>query len=266
MNDNTTPETSNAYRDYLDEHRHLWDSAVTTLTAAVRLTHPTNGPADFGDFLASALAAVAGNVGSLERVTAGRPGSWEASTIQDLLEGAVGFEPDALMANRTEPVIVRLNVPQLVNERRAEAPPEWGVPADYPEALDAMPGPGTPDREPTETEEASYEEAATQLHEHYVESFEDYARQFRDAVAEDVLRRPQLTAPVEVRAVTDPDATWWRDEDTKNSDEWNEQDDIARQLWASVVARIGLPTMTQHDLTVHDIEHHTPEPNPLDGI
>ena len=60
---------------YAIEYRRLWDATVATLTAAVQLDHPQHGAVDFSDFLASALGAVAANVGSANRITAGRPGS-----------------------------------------------------------------------------------------------------------------------------------------------------------------------------------------------
>ena len=62
----------------------LWARTVDTLTQAVRLTRPgpdgATEPDDFADFLSSALLAVAANVGSVHRLTAGRPGSWEATS------------------------------------------------------------------------------------------------------------------------------------------------------------------------------------------
>ena len=54
---------------YATEYRRLWDATVATLTAAVQLDHPQHGPVDFSDFLASALGAVAANVGSANRIT-----------------------------------------------------------------------------------------------------------------------------------------------------------------------------------------------------
>ena len=58
---------------YATEYRRLWDATVATLTAAVQLDHPQHGPVDFSDFLASALGAVAANVGSGYRITLAGP-------------------------------------------------------------------------------------------------------------------------------------------------------------------------------------------------
>ena len=100
----------------------LWSEAVGVLTRAIRLTRKrgdgTEEPDDFADFLATALTAAAANVGSVDRVTEGRPGSWEARHIHELLRGMVGYEDEArvLIGYRTDPVRVPLNVAQLVED------------------------------------------------------------------------------------------------------------------------------------------------------
>ena len=100
----------------------LWSEAVGVLTRAIRLIRKrgdgTEEPDDFADFLATALTAAAANVGSVDRVTEGRPGSWEASHIHELLRGMVGYEDEArvLIGYRTDPVRVPLNVAQLVED------------------------------------------------------------------------------------------------------------------------------------------------------
>jgi len=111
---------------YTEEYRRLWDATVATLTAAVRLNHPQHGSVDFSDFLASALGAVAANVGSGERITAGRPGSWESDLLAQLVSGTIGYDPtpEELAGRRTIPVVVRLNVAQLVSESHQDAPAE----------------------------------------------------------------------------------------------------------------------------------------------
>jgi hypothetical protein len=45
---------------------------------------------DFSGWLAQVLATVAGQLGSSAALTAGRPGSWEASHLRQLLAGTVG--------------------------------------------------------------------------------------------------------------------------------------------------------------------------------
>jgi hypothetical protein len=63
------------------------DSNDAALAALAR-AHATE--ADFAGFLAQVLAALAARLGSAGAVTAGRPGSWEASLVDQLLHGTVG--------------------------------------------------------------------------------------------------------------------------------------------------------------------------------
>lgn len=60
-------------------------TAVRALTALARETEH-----DLPGVIAHILAQVAGNLGSSFAVTASRPGSWEASSIEQLLTGTVG--------------------------------------------------------------------------------------------------------------------------------------------------------------------------------
>ena len=75
---NPLPEANSAAGDRASEYaaavEAAWQATVRTLTDAVRLTHPQYGPPDVADFLASALAAVAANLGSVER--AARRPAW----------------------------------------------------------------------------------------------------------------------------------------------------------------------------------------------
>ena len=51
---------------------------------------------DFAGWLASVLASVAAELGSTSSLTAGRPGSWEADLVQQLVKGTVGWDDDYL--------------------------------------------------------------------------------------------------------------------------------------------------------------------------
>ncbi len=64
--------------------------AHTAILAAVRDQH------DFGGWLASVLANVAAELGSTSALMARRPGSWEASFVQQLVKGTVGWDYDCL--------------------------------------------------------------------------------------------------------------------------------------------------------------------------
>jgi hypothetical protein len=70
--------------------------ARTAILAAVR-EQP-----DFGGWLAGVLASVAADLGSTSALTAGRPGSWEADLVQQLVKGTVGWDDDYL-ADYREP-------------------------------------------------------------------------------------------------------------------------------------------------------------------
>jgi len=67
-----------------------YDRAVRALTQAARTEH------DFAGWLAAVLADVAGNLGSADAVLEGRPGSWEAAAVEQLLRGTVGYADEYL--------------------------------------------------------------------------------------------------------------------------------------------------------------------------
>lgn len=230
---------------YREEYRRLWEATVATLTAAVRLNHPQHGAVDFSDFLASALGAVAGNVGSAERITAGRLGSWESDLLAQLVTGTVGDDDATLVTYRTEPVVVRLNVAQLVTEAREDAREEEraGMLAGLGDAIDALPDVWIGGREPTEAKEAEWAAAEAALRRRYTEAFEAYAQRFAAAVVEAAHGIEGLSVPVEVKAESDPEASWWQDEDTTNPQEWDEDDELACRLWAAARQRAGTPSL-----------------------
>lgn len=232
---------------YVEEHRRLWETTVATLTAAVRLNHPQHGSLDFSDFVASALGAVAGNVGSAERITAGRPGSWESDLLAQLVTGTVGDDDAVLATYRTEPVVVRLNVAQLVTEAWEDAAEQEraGMLTSLTDALDALPEVGRDGREPTEDEEAEWAAVDADLRRRYTNAFETYAQRFTTAVIEAAQGIEGLSVPVEVKTETDPEASWWHDQDTTNPHEWDEDDELAGRLWAAARQRVGTPRLDQ---------------------
>jgi len=73
-------------------------SAVKAVAQAVEREH------DFAGWLADVLARVAARKGSSDALTAGRPGSWEASLVDQLVKGTVGYDDEYLPgAERTAP-------------------------------------------------------------------------------------------------------------------------------------------------------------------
>ena len=64
--------------------------ACNAALASARTEH------DFAGWLASVLAGVAAELGSSDALTAGRPGSWEAELVQQLVKGTVGWGDEYL--------------------------------------------------------------------------------------------------------------------------------------------------------------------------
>ena len=72
-----------ASHDYTQEAR-------TAILAAVGEQH------DFGGWLAGVLSSAAAELGSSDALIAGRPGSWEADLVRQLVKGTVGWDDDYL--------------------------------------------------------------------------------------------------------------------------------------------------------------------------
>ncbi len=70
--------------------RDYTGQAVAAVTRAARAEH------DFAGWLARVLADVAGRLGSSDALTAGRRGSWEASLVDQLVKGTVGYDDEYL--------------------------------------------------------------------------------------------------------------------------------------------------------------------------
>jgi hypothetical protein len=64
--------------------------AIDAITQAARAEH------DFAGWLADVLANAAAQLGSSNALTARRPGSWEASLIDQLVKGTVGYDDELL--------------------------------------------------------------------------------------------------------------------------------------------------------------------------
>jgi len=72
------------------------DRAVEALLRAARTEH------DFAGWLARVLAEVAGQLGSSDALIEGRPGSWEASHVEQLVKGTVGYDDEYLPGPRAK--------------------------------------------------------------------------------------------------------------------------------------------------------------------
>lgn len=77
--------------------------AARTLTDLARQSRMRGGqqePVDFAEKAAAVLTSVAANVGGVEQLLAGRPGSWEADLIRQLVNGTV---PPSALADKQVP-------------------------------------------------------------------------------------------------------------------------------------------------------------------
>ena len=86
--------------------------AIAALTAAARQTRvrgagteqATVEPVDFGEIATYVLTAVAAHLGGVEELLAGRPGSWEADYVRQIVHSTAGDDDAELLRYRTEPV------------------------------------------------------------------------------------------------------------------------------------------------------------------
>jgi hypothetical protein len=54
---------------------------------------------DWAAFVTEALAGAAANIGSTTQILAGRPGSWEAARVREVLESTVGVDDERAIVN-----------------------------------------------------------------------------------------------------------------------------------------------------------------------
>lgn len=102
--------------------RQVLADAIAVLTEAARLTWTrTDGDgqtvtvtSDWAEFVTLALAGAAANVGGIDDALAGRPGSWEADHVRNLLTCTVGADEQQLLGHRTEPVVVDVFVDEIM--------------------------------------------------------------------------------------------------------------------------------------------------------
>jgi hypothetical protein len=74
-----------------------------TARAAIAVLDAVREEHDFGGWLARVLAIVAAELGASAALTAGRPGSWEADLVQQLVRGTVGWDDDCLDYYASDP-------------------------------------------------------------------------------------------------------------------------------------------------------------------
>lgn len=72
------------------------DRAAYTSRAVAAVLAAARSEDDFAGWLAGILASAAGQLGSTDALTAGRPGSWEAGHVRQLVCGTVGYDGEDL--------------------------------------------------------------------------------------------------------------------------------------------------------------------------
>jgi hypothetical protein len=214
MTDTTTTDTAtgtSGQRTYdavlADAVRVLTEAARRTITWTDRDDREHIDQADFAEFVTHAVAGTAANLGSVDAVLAGRPGSWEAHYVRQMLHSTVGYDEAYLLEHRTEPVTVRVHVDDILTdlgfrdlyehahaelERRYDA---VGIPA-------ASGGPDGPHFEATPQQQAAAEailELQNRLDVQQQREWADYGQAFKANVLTAAAELfPALRVPVEV--------------------------------------------------------------------
>lgn len=201
-------------------------TAVGVLTEAARLQGPSSHRIDWAEFVTHALAGAAANVGGVDAVLAGRPGSWEADGLRQLITSTVRHDEQDLLAHRTEPVVVGVFVSEILND--------LGVWGQYDEAAEVLVkraqavDPTAPDQEQTLDAIAEQEE---QLELQRDQTWAAYGDALRAHIQDAATRRPGLTVPVEVRV----DLHTIRSPSDSAAD-WGIADDLLQEAVAAVPA------------------------------
>lgn len=94
----------------------LTDAARGTRTIGAGTANEHSEPVDFGEIACHVLTAVAANVGGVERLLSGRPGSWEADYVRQIVLSTAGDSAEELLRWRTQSVAL---VSDVGPERRA---------------------------------------------------------------------------------------------------------------------------------------------------
>lgn len=209
-------------------YTELLDAAVRALTAAGRLKQvrgtgtdqESAEPIDFAEFLTLATAAAAANIGGIETILAGRPGSWEADYVRQMLISTVGEETHTLLAHRTEPLHVDVHVDEILNDLGY-----WQLYDEAEDELqrhdDAIGGPAAVPLEPATAEQVAARRRIDALRERVDELMQLDKRTYGEAFKANVTAAaaalyPSLRVPVEITVhlewsnATEPDndATW----------------------------------------------------------
>ncbi len=206
--------------------------ATRILTRAAGRQNPDGTTCDFADFLAQVLASTAANVGGPHRLLAGRPGSWEADLVGSLVYGTMTDDPDEWLRFRTEPIVVPLNVAELIEG--SEQHPELLGLDDALAACD--------ERHETTDETDAYELELQAITARYTQDYLEYAERFTHVVRAAAAMMGRLQVPVQIRAEADPSSRWWADASTRNPDPID-CEPIVAELWLGARDVVPLPNV-----------------------
>jgi hypothetical protein len=98
--------------------------AIAALTAAARRERTIGAgtpnehiePVDFGEIACHVITAVAANVGGVEVLLSGRPGSWEADYVRQIVQSTAGDDDTELLRYRTEPVRIEFDAEEAFDD------------------------------------------------------------------------------------------------------------------------------------------------------
>ena len=215
------------------EDTDLYTDTITILTRAA--TTNLDGSLDFADFLARVLAATAANVGGPDRLVAGRPGSWESCCLDSLIRGTMGDRPDDWTWFRTQPVVVPLNVAEIV-EDELHHPGLMGLGEaleNFDKHFDAI---------NSDADVDAWDHGIETITARYVNEYRLYAERFSHAARSLADQIPGLSADVHVEADADPNSHWWASTATTNPGE-HDGEPLTREIWWAVHAITPLPNV-----------------------
>ena len=212
----------------------LYAETISILTRAAT-RRSSDGTPDFADFLAQVLAATAANVGGPSRLVAGRPGSWESSCLNSLIRGTIGDQPDDWTWFRTQPVVVPLNVAELI-EDELHHPSLMGLGEaleNFDKHFDAI---------DSDADVDAWDHGIETITARYTSEYRLYAERFRSAARNLADRVPGLTAEVYVEADTEPNSHWWTGLSITNPNP-ETSDPLVVQIWNAAHDATPLPNV-----------------------
>ena len=200
----------------------LYNDTITILTRAAT-KGSSDGTPDFADFLAHVLAATAANVGGPDQLVAGRPGSWESSYVDGLVRGTMGDRPDDWTWFRTQPIVIPLNVAELI-EDELHHPGLMGLGEaleNFDRRLDSL---------YDDCDIDAWDYGIDTITARYTAEYRLYAERFTRAAQRLAEEIPGLTAEVYIEADTNPNSYWWSGSTITNPDDVGDQL-ASQQLW-----------------------------------